>query len=252
MSKSKRARTRKTGSAGKARSRVGGRKIVSHHSARADSKQTRVLELLCRSGGATIATIMDSTGWRLLAERYDDGGLSGASLERPALQGLLADVRSRRIDIVVVYKVDRLTRSLVDFAKLIELFDAHDVSFGDAILQHQLQHGAAHAQRAVVLCPVRARADRGVGARQDRGLQAQGPLGRGPGPARYAQWTRRVVVPVEAEAVRTIFERYLELGSVRTLADDLDRRGIPARHERYGHGGIPKSRPAPTMAGKPP
>jgi site-specific DNA recombinase len=62
-------------------------------------------------------------GWRLLAEHYDDGGLSGASLERPALQVLLADVRVRRIDIVVVYKVDRLTRSLADFAKLIELFD---------------------------------------------------------------------------------------------------------------------------------
>jgi site-specific DNA recombinase len=68
-------------------------------------------------------------GWRLMAERYDDGGLSGASLERPAVQGLLADVRVRRIDIVVVYKVDRLTRSLADFAKLIELFDAHAVSF---------------------------------------------------------------------------------------------------------------------------
>jgi site-specific DNA recombinase len=68
-------------------------------------------------------------GWRLMSDRYDDGGLSGASLERPALQVLLADVRGRRIDTVVVYKVDRLTRSLADFAKLIELFDAHQVSF---------------------------------------------------------------------------------------------------------------------------
>src|SRR5438477_9720499 len=67
-------------------------------------------------------------GWRLLPERYDDGGLSGASLARPALQSLLAQVRARKIDIVVVYKVDRLTRSLADFAKLIELFDAHAVS----------------------------------------------------------------------------------------------------------------------------
>src|ERR1700747_2537919 len=68
-------------------------------------------------------------GWRLIPGRYDDGAFSGASLERPALQQLLADVRVGKIDIVLVYKVDRLTRSLADFAKLIELFDAHDVSF---------------------------------------------------------------------------------------------------------------------------
>ena len=70
-----------------------------------------------------------SEGWRLMARHYDDGGLSGASLERPALQAILADIGERKVDIVVVYKVDRLTRSLSDFAKLIELFDAHAVSF---------------------------------------------------------------------------------------------------------------------------
>jgi site-specific DNA recombinase len=68
-------------------------------------------------------------GWRLIPGRYDDGAFSGASLERPALQQLLADVRASKIDILLVYKVDRLTRSLADFAKLIELFDAHGVSF---------------------------------------------------------------------------------------------------------------------------
>ena len=68
-------------------------------------------------------------GWRLIPDRYDDGGLSGASLERPALQTLLTDIRAGKIDIVVVYKVDRLTRSLADFAKLVELFDAQSVSF---------------------------------------------------------------------------------------------------------------------------
>jgi site-specific DNA recombinase len=67
--------------------------------------------------------------------RYDDGAFSGASLDRPALQQLLADLRSGKIDIVLVYKVDRLTRSLADFAKLIELLDAHDVSFV-SVLQH--------------------------------------------------------------------------------------------------------------------
>src|SRR5215468_7492063 len=68
-------------------------------------------------------------GWRLVPDRYDDGGLSGASLDRPALQTLLADIRAGMITTVVVYKVDRLTRSLADFAKLVELFDQHGVSF---------------------------------------------------------------------------------------------------------------------------
>src|SRR3984957_18652862 len=68
-------------------------------------------------------------GWKLVRERYDDGGFSGGSMERPALQELLDDVRARKIDVIVVYKVDRLTRSLADFAKLVELFDAHAVSF---------------------------------------------------------------------------------------------------------------------------
>jgi len=68
-------------------------------------------------------------GWTLIRERFDDGGLSGASLDRPALQGLLDKVRARQLDILVVYKVDRLTRSLADFAKLVEIFDEHDVSF---------------------------------------------------------------------------------------------------------------------------
>ena len=68
-------------------------------------------------------------GWSLIRAAYDDGGFSGASMERPALQRLLEDVRAGLIDVVVVYKVDRLTRSLADFAKLVELFDAHGVAF---------------------------------------------------------------------------------------------------------------------------
>ena len=68
-------------------------------------------------------------GWRLIPDHYDDGGLSGASLNRPSLQRLLDEVRNGRIDIILVYKVDRLTRSLADFAKLVELFDQHGVSF---------------------------------------------------------------------------------------------------------------------------
>ena len=70
-----------------------------------------------------------SEGWRLLPAHYDDGAYSGASLQRPALQALLTEVRARKVDVVVVYKVDRLTRSLADFAKLVELFDAHGCQF---------------------------------------------------------------------------------------------------------------------------
>ena len=68
-------------------------------------------------------------GWTLIRSRYDDGGYSGGSTDRPDLQKLLEDIRARKIDVIVVYKVDRLTRSLADFAKLVELFDAHGVSF---------------------------------------------------------------------------------------------------------------------------
>src|SRR5205085_8099095 len=101
-------------------------------------------------------------------DHYDDGGLSGGSLERRGLQAVLADVRAGKIDTVVVYKVARLTRSLADFANLIELFDT--VRIRHAVVQHQLQYGAAHAECAAVLCPVRTRANRRAGARQDRRL----------------------------------------------------------------------------------
>src|SRR5437016_6563519 len=115
-------------------------------------------------------------GWALTRTRYDDGGFSGGNLERPALQRLLADIRTGRIDIVIVYKVDRLTRSLADFARLVEIFDAQDVSFvfGDAAIQHDELDGAPDAQCAVVLCPVRAGGHRRTHPRQDRRLKEKG------------------------------------------------------------------------------
>jgi len=70
-----------------------------------------------------------SLGWRLVADQYDDGGISGGTMERPALQRLLSDIRERRVDVVVVYKIDRLTRSLADFAKIVEIFDHAEASF---------------------------------------------------------------------------------------------------------------------------
>src|SRR5450759_343677 len=82
-----------------------------------------------REGAEAYIKSQAHEGWRLVKAHYDDGGISGGTLERLALQTLFADIRSRKIDVVVVYKVDRLTRSLADFAKLVELFEAHGVSF---------------------------------------------------------------------------------------------------------------------------
>src|SRR5438309_10482816 len=178
-------------------------------------------------------------GWRLIPGRYDDGAFSGASLERPALQQLLADVRAGTIDIVLVYKVDRLTRSLADFAKLIELFDAHGVSFvsvtqsfntsssmGRLTLNVQL----SFAQFELELIGERVR-DK-IAASKRKGIWVGGPV-----PLGYAAVDKKIVV-VEAEAasVRTIFGRYLELGSIRALAEDLDCRGIRSKPRQLSNG----------------
>jgi site-specific DNA recombinase len=168
-------------------------------------------------------------GWRLVPDRYDDGGLSGASLDRPALQKLLADVGAGKINIVVVYKVDRLTRSLADFAKLVELFDQHGVSFvsitqsfnttssmGRLTLNVLLSF--AQFEREVIGERVRDK----IAASKRKGLWVGGPV-----PLGYRCIDKKlVVVPEEAEVVRTIFARYLELGSMGALLTELDRHGI--------------------------
>ena len=111
-------------------------------------------------------------GWVLLADRYDDGGYSGGTLERPALGRLLADIEAERIDVVVVYKIDRLSRSLMDFAKLVEIFDRHDVTFVSVtqVVHDDDQHGSADAEHPAQLRAVRTRGDRRADPRQVRSL----------------------------------------------------------------------------------
>ena len=147
-------------------------------------------------------------GWRLVPDRYDDGGLSGASLDRPALQDLLADVRAGKINIVVVYKVDRLTRSLADFAKLVELFDQHGVSFVSVTqsfntttsmgrLTLNVLLSFAQFEREVIGERVRDK----IAASKRKGIWVGGPV-----PLGYRCIDKKlVVVPEEAETVRTIF-----------------------------------------------
>ncbi len=178
-------------------------------------------------------------GWRLIPGRYDDGAFSGASLDRPALQQLLADVRAGKIDIVLVYKVDRLTRSLADFAKLIELFDAHCVSFVSVTQSFNTNSSMGRLTLNVLLSfaqfereLIGERVRDKIAASKRRGIWVGGPV-----PLGYAAVDKKiVVVAAEAEAVRTIFARYLELGSVRALVQDLDRRGIRSKLRRCSTG----------------
>jgi site-specific DNA recombinase len=180
-------------------------------------------------------------GWRLIPTRYDDGAFSGASLDRPALQKLLADVRARKINTVAVYKVDRLTRSLADFAKVVELFDQYAVSFvsitqsfnttssmGRLTLNVLLSF--AQFEREVIGERVRDK----IAASKRKGMWVGGPV-----PLGYASVGKKlVVVPAEAEIVWTIFKRYLELGSVGALVQDLDRRGIRTKRREGAKGSM--------------
>jgi site-specific DNA recombinase len=178
-------------------------------------------------------------GWRLIPGRYDDGAFSGGSLERPALQQLLADVRAGTIDIVLVYKVDRLTRSLADFAKLIELFDAHGVSFVSVTQSFNTSSSMGRLTLNVLLSfaqfereLIGERVRDKIAASKRKGIWVGGPV-----PLGYAAVDKKIrVVPSEAEAVRTIFARYLQLGSVRALKEDLDRRGIRSKPRRLSDG----------------
>jgi DNA invertase Pin-like site-specific DNA recombinase len=178
-------------------------------------------------------------GWRLIPSRYDDGAFSGASLDRPALQQLLAEVRSGNVDVIVVYKVDRLTRSLADFAKLVELFDQHAASFVSVTqsfnttssmgrLTLNVLLSFAQFEREVIGERVRDK----IAASKRKGIWVGGPV-----PLGYASVNRKVVVvPEEAETVRLIFGRYLELGSIRALLQNLDRRGIRTKRQVGGNG----------------
>jgi site-specific DNA recombinase len=178
-------------------------------------------------------------GWKPIRDHYDDGGFSGGSLDRPGLQKLLADIRERRIDIVVVYKVDRLTRSLTDFAKLVELFDAHGVAFVSVTqsfntttsmgrLTLNVLLSFAQFEREVTGERIRDK----IAASKKKGLWVGGvvPLG-------YEVKDRKLIVnDEEAATVRLIFRRYLDLGSLSALQRDLREQGIVTRKRTLSSG----------------
>ncbi|GJD66815.1 recombinase family protein [Methylobacterium frigidaeris] len=177
--------------------------------------------------------------WTSLRTRYDDGGFSGGSLERPALQQLLDDIRGRRLDVVVVYKVDRLTRSLADFAKLVELFDAHEVSFVSVTQAFNTTSSMGRLTLNVLLSF--AQFEREVTGERIRDKIAaskrKGLWMGGPAPLGYRVQARKLVVDeAEASAVRLIFERYLALGSLTQLLRELRQRGIVTKQRPLASG----------------
>jgi site-specific DNA recombinase len=171
-------------------------------------------------------------GWRLIKTAYDDGGLSGGSMERPALQQLLTDIRQGLVDVVVVYKVDRLTRSLADFAKMVEVFDAHSVSFVAVTQQFNTTTSMGRLTLNVLLSFAQferevtgERIRDKIAASKKKGMWMGGTV-----PIGYDVVERRLVVnSTEAATVREIYSRYLELGSIRLLKQALDRRGIVSK-----------------------
>ena len=171
-------------------------------------------------------------GWKLIKTHYDDGGFSGGNMERPALKQLLEDIEEKKINTVVVYKVDRLTRSLTDFAKIIDLFDKYNVSFVSVTQQFNtttsmgrltlnVLFSFAQFEREVTSERIKDK----IAASKKKGMWMGGvvPLG-------YNLKDKKLLINTkEAQIVKYIYRRYLELGCVRLLKEDLDRQGIRSR-----------------------
>ena len=167
-------------------------------------------------------------GWILVGDRYDDGGFSGGTMERPALQRLLRDVESSVIDVIVVYKVDRLSRSLTDFARIVEIFERHNASFVSVTQQFNTTSSMGRLTLNILLSF--AQFEREVIGERIRDKFAasrrKGMWMGGTPPLGYDVRDRKLVVnEKEAELVRLIFRRFLRVGSVTKLAQELRRAG---------------------------
>jgi len=190
---------------------------------------------------ACAAYILSQTheGWEGTSELYDDGGFSGGSMERPGLKQLLQDVIAGKVDVIVVYKVDRLTRSLADFAKIVDILDEHDASFVSVTqsfntttsmgrLTLNVLLSFAQFEREVTGERIRDK----IAASKKKGMWMGGPV-----PLGYELGDRKLVVNArEAETVRHLFRRYAELQSVPQLVDELAAQGYRTKIRPYKDG----------------
>lgn len=188
---------------------------------------------------AAYITSQRHEGWILVDKQYDDGGYSGGSMERPGIKSLMADVEAGKVDVIVVYKVDRLTRALSDFAKIVDILDGAGASFiivtqsfntttsmGRLTLNVLLSF--AQFEREVTGERIRDK----IAASKKKGMWMGGPL-----PLGYDVKDRKLVINIsEAKTVRHIFERYCALGSIGALAAELDRDGIRSKPRTHRGG----------------
>jgi site-specific DNA recombinase len=171
-------------------------------------------------------------GWKLVKTAYDDGGFSGGTMERPAVKRLMADLKQGLVDVVVVYKVDRLTRSLADFAKIVEILDGHGASFVSITQQFNTTSSMGRLTLNVLLSFAQferevtgERIRDKIAASKRKGMWMGGNL-----PLGYDVKHRQLVVnEAEAETVKYLFQRYAELGTVAALQADLGQRGIASK-----------------------
>jgi site-specific DNA recombinase len=180
-------------------------------------------------------------GWIALADMYDDGGLSGGTMERPALRRLLSEVKVGKVQIIVVYKVDRLTRSLADFAKIVEVLDAHGSSFVSVTQQFNTTTSMGRLTLNMLLSF--AQFEREITGERIRdkiaASKAKGMWMGGNVPLGYDLRERKLIVNAcEADTVRLIFRRYAELGSVALLKLELDRLNIRSKRREWLAGRI--------------
>jgi DNA invertase Pin-like site-specific DNA recombinase len=187
-----------------------------------------------------------SQGWRAVPTRYDDPAYSGGNLERPALKRLLADIEAGKVDVVVVYKIDRLTRSLADFAKLVETFDARSISFVAVTQQFNTTTSMGRLTLNVLLSFAQFERELASERVKDKiaASRKKGKWTGGTVPLGYEIQDRKLAInKTEAQAVRTIFKLYLQTGSLNKLIPELDKRQIVTKRRRTEvkkyQGGIP-------------
>lgn len=192
-----------------------------------------------REASAAFVLSQKHAGWTALPDLYDDGGVSGGTMERPALRRLLADVKSGKVQIVVVYKVDRLTRSLADFAKIVDVLDAHQASFVSVTQQFNTTTSMGRLTLNMLLSF--AQFEREIAGERIRdkiaASKAKGMWMGGNVPLGYDVKERKLIVnDAEAATVRMIFQLYANLGSVRLLGQELQRLGIVSKRREGASG----------------